>query len=357
MRIFRKMCVSLAAAGYDVRLVVADGLGDATVQGVRIRDVGVARGRGNRILRTPGRVLAAALEEPADLFHFHDPELLGTGLKLKQRGQRVVFDSHEDVPRQILHKPYLPGPIARFVSVGFESYQESVVRRLDGVVAATPYIRDLFRTKTPHVVDVSNFPLQDELFVQDAWGSKSREICYIGDVSGIRGIVELAEAMGVVASGAVLNLCGEFPDRALQARVRALEGWQRVREHGVLDRAGVRGVLARSLAGVVTLHPVPNYVHSQPIKMFEYMSAGIPVIASDFPLWRDIVIGNDCGVVVDPMQPRQIAAAIDRLVADPAEARRLGENGRRAVQERYSWEAEVPSLLRFYRGVLGNRDS
>ncbi len=352
MRIFRKMCTSLSAAGYDVRLVVADGLGDAVDHGVRIRDVGVPRGRANRIARTPGRVLSAALEEPADLFHFHDPELLRVGLKLRQRGQRVVFDSHEDVPRQILHKPYLPASVARVVSRGFESYQNYVARRLDGVVAATPYIRDIFRDRTPRVVDVSNFPLLDELFVPNAWDSKQREICYIGDVSEIRGIVELTDAMDRVRSGATLNLCGEFHSQELRSRVHAHAGWQRVREHGVMDRAGVRDVLARSMAGVVTLHPVPNYVHSQPIKMFEYMSAGIPVIASDFPLWRDIVLGNDCGVVVDPMQPGDIAAAIDRLVTDPAEARRLGENGRRAVRERYSWEAEVPSLLRFYREVL-----
>lgn len=347
------MCTSLSAAGYDVRLVVADGLGDTVDHGVRIRDVGVSRGRAKRIARTPGRVLRAALEEPADLFHFHDPELLSIGLKLRQRGHRVVFDSHEDVPRQILHKPYLPAMVARVVSLGFETYQSYVAHRLDGVVAATPYIRDLFRGKTPHVVDVSNFPLRDELFVPDAWESKQREVCYIGDVSEIRGIVELTDAMEHVRSGATLNLCGEFHSPDLQARVTARAGWQRVHAHGVTNRAGVRDVLSRSIAGVVTLHPVPNYVHSQPIKMFEYMSAGIPVIASDFPLWRDIVIGNDCGLVVDPMQPRDIAAAIDRLVADPAEARRLGDNGRRAVRERYSWEAEVPSLLRFYREVLG----
>jgi glycosyltransferase involved in cell wall biosynthesis len=117
---------------------------------------------------------------------------------------------------------------------------------------------------------------------------------------------------------------------------------------GVLDRRGVAEVLGRSVAGLVTLHPLVNYLDALPIKMFEYMSAGIPVIASDFVLWREIVQDGGCGLCVDPLKPNEIANAIDYLVTHPDEARRLGQNGRRAVVERYNWTVEEGKLLAFY---------
>jgi glycosyltransferase involved in cell wall biosynthesis len=104
----------------------------------------------------------------------------------------------------------------------------------------------------------------------------------------------------------------------------------------------------------VTLHPIRTYLDSLPVKMFEYMAAGIPVIASDFPLWREIVVGHKCGICVDPMDPRAIACAIDYLVAHPDVAREMGENGRRAARERYNWGHEEKRLLDFYGTLLAN---
>jgi glycosyltransferase involved in cell wall biosynthesis len=100
------------------------------------------------------------------------------------------------------------------------------------------------------------------------------------------------------------------------------------------------------------LHPVINYLDALPVKMFEYMAAGIPVIASDFPLWREIVLGNQCGLCVDPMDPASIAKAIDYLMLHFDEARQMGENGRRAVLARYNWSVEEAKLLSYYKNLL-----
>jgi glycosyltransferase involved in cell wall biosynthesis len=114
----------------------------------------------------------------------------------------------------------------------------------------------------------------------------------------------------------------------------------------------VAKILENSLAGIVTFLPSPNHLEAQPNKMFEYMSAGIPVIASDFPLWREIISGNDCGLLVNPLKPLEIAGAIDYLVNNPAEAKRMGRNGRLAVIEKYNWPMEEKKLLRFYDSIL-----
>jgi glycosyltransferase involved in cell wall biosynthesis len=158
--------------------------------------------------------------------------------------------------------------------------------------------------------------------------------------------------MGHVKFGIRLNLCGRFNSDSLEQTCKSISGWSAVNEYGFVDRAGVREVMRRSVAGLVTLHPVPNHIDSQPNKMFEYMSAGIPVIASDFPLWREIVLGNRCGLCVNPMDPSAIAEAISYLIENPDEAREMGENGRRAVVERYNWSIEEAKLLSFYRQIL-----
>jgi glycosyltransferase involved in cell wall biosynthesis len=352
IRIFVKMCRSLASASFQISLVVADGLADEYRDFVQIYDVGASKGRFDRIKNAPDRVFEKAIELKADLYHLHDPELIPIGLKLKRLGKRVVFDSHEDVPKQLLGKPYLNKPALWMLSKVFGLFEAWACRQFDGVIAATPFIREKFLNINPHTVDINNFPLLGELDAQVTWVDKAPEVCYLGGISRIRGIAEVVQAMGLVKNGVRLNLCGLFSEPEFAKVCKVLPGWQAVSEWGFIDREGVREVLGRSVAGLVTLHPVINYLDALPIKMFEYMAAGVPVIASDFPLWREIVLGNECGLCVDPMDPGAIAAAINYLVQHPDEARQMGENGRRVVLERYNWPVEEAKLFAFYKRIL-----
>lgn len=351
-RIFLKQCRSLASARYQVSLVVADGLGDEEKDGVRILDAGRPSGRLDRMLGATRRVLARARSLDADLYQLHDPELLPAGLALKRAGARVVFDAHEDLPRQILSKPYLHPALRGVVSAAAARFERFACGRLDHVVAATPNIRAKFAAMGMPVVDVNNFPMAGEFEADVPWTAKEHQVCYVGGIATVRGIREVVTAMALCMSGARLELGGKFGERGLREEVTALPGWTMVDERGFLSRAGVRGVFERSVAGLVTLHPTTAYLDSLPVKMFEYMSAGLPVIASNFPLWREIVEGNACGVCVDPMSPHEIAAAIDYLVENPDIARTMGENGRRAVLERYNWTAEERKLLELYARIV-----
>jgi glycosyltransferase involved in cell wall biosynthesis len=350
-RIFIKQCRTLAAHGYDVTLVVADDKGDESRDGVRIVDAGRLPGRLKRIFTTTRRVFDKAVALDADVYQLHDPELIPIGLRLKRRGKTVIFDSHEDVPRQLLGKPYLGTVSRQVLSQTFSWYQRYACARFDGIITATPFIRDTFLKINRNTIDVNNFPLIGELDAAVPWGQRRAEVCYIGGIGAIRGIREFVHAGALLHSPARLNLVGQFSEPAVEAEVKADPGWARVNELGVLDRAGVREVLKRSVAGVVGFHRLPNHVDAHPTKMFEYMSAGIPVIASDFPLWREIIEGNQCGVCVDPHDPQSIARAIDYLVSNPEQARRMGENGRKAVLEKYNWAVQATKLTDFYGAI------
>ncbi|MDN5844385.1 MAG: glycosyltransferase family 4 protein [Alcaligenaceae bacterium] len=352
VRIFLKECTSLAQHGHDVILLVADGLGHGAEGMVKIHDVGRASGRLDRMLRVPSRLVEAAMELGADICHLHDPELLRIAVALSRRGSKVVFDAHEDVPRQILAKHYLYPWARKGISRIFAAYERRICRNLAGVVCATPTIRDKFKGFARQVVDVNNYPLLGELDPPGDVVRSGREVCYVGGLATIRGVREIVQAVGCCQhAGTQLHLVGHFIEPEVEAALRVTSDWHKVEFWGQQDREGVRNVLARSSIGLVTLHPTANYIDALPVKMFEYMAAGIPVIASNFPLWRGIVEQADCGVCVDPLDPQAIARAIDELLSNPQRAQRLGENGRQAVYERFNWQIEEAKLLDFYASL------
>lgn len=351
-RIFLKMCRSLVAAGHDVTLIVADGAADELRDGVRILSVSKPRGRLDRMWTSTRRLFAKAMELDCDVYHLHDPELLLVALRLKSRGHRVIFDAHEDLPLQILSKSYIRPGVRQMVSTAAGLFERFACRQVDAVVAATPTIRDKFARLDIEAVDINNFPVLGEFDASVSWDQKAREVCYIGSIVASRGIRELVAAMSLTRSGGQLALAGDFQEPNLQADVEAMPGWSRVNWLGFLSRSEIRSVLCQSTAGLVTLHPTPAYLDSLPVKMFEYMSAGLPVIASNFPLWREIVEGSDCGICVDPLDPASIASAIDQLMENPDRARRMGENGQRAVHARYNWGVEEKKLLALYERLL-----
>ena len=352
IRIFHKECVSLAEAGFEVYLVAAN-TKEATVKGVHIVNAESPKGgRFSRMLHTAKAVYEKALSIDADIYHFHDPELLRYALRLKRKGKKVIYDAHEDVPKQIMGKFWINKYLRTTVSVSFKTFENYVAKRLDYVFTATPFIRDRFIQINPNAIDINNFPLLSELVEETSWEGKKREICYLGGITQVRGIAQLVDALAYLPD-VRLNLAGNYSQASFETELKAKPSWSQVNEYGYVSRQETGRIMGQSMVGMVTLLPLPNHIDSQPNKMFEYMSAAIPVVGSDFPLWRQILIDLDCGLCVDPSNPEQIAEAVKTLLDDPVRSEQMGKNGRKAVMEKYNWTAEGEKMIGVYRKLLG----
>lgn len=357
-RIFGREAVGLAAAGHDVT-VVAPHTGDEVRHGVTLAAVPPGRTRRERMTRTAAAAWRRAFALDADVYHFHDAELIPGALWARARGRRVVYDMHEDFPRTFAAKPWLPawlrGPLAWLA----ERLENAACRRFTALVAATPAIAERARRLNARVVTVRNFPRPEDFPepVARAWHERDHAIAYVGGLADNRGLMEMLAAVARLpaSTAPVLRLAGPFETEELRARAMRHPGWARVEYLGWLGRDEVAAMLSRVRVGLVLLRPEPRYQVAWPVKLFEYMAAGVPAVAADFPLWRRIVEDAGCGRVVDPLDPGAIAEAVAALLADPGTAEAMGRRGRAAILERYSWHNEETLLLALYSRLDGSQ--
>ncbi len=358
-RVFHKEAKSLAKAGYEVILIARHDR-EEVVDGVRVAPLPQPRSRIQRMTKVMWRLYRLAVRENADVYHFHDPELMLVGLLLKIRGKRVIWDVHEHYPNSILDKYYLPKLLRRFVSKSFDWFERAVVRFFDYVIYTTPFVGQRYETMKVRSGRIENYPITglSETFERNP----QEKIIYLGGMSRIRGLVEVVEAFGVIAKKYPrweLCLVGSCRPASLEQELKGLAirlgieanvkfvAWVPYQEKERLS--------SQASMGVVTYLPYANNTSCLPNKLFDYMLVGLPVIASDFPLYREVVEPSRCGLLVDPSKPDQIARAMEYLIEHPQEARQMGDNGRRAVQEKYNWETESRRLLEIYETVL-NRE-
>jgi len=353
-RIFHKQARTLMETGYNVTLI-AQHDNNEVADGVKIIALPKPKNRFVRIFGLTWRVFHLALQQKADVYHFHDPELIPVGLVLKALTRAtVIYDVHEDYPLQILSKGWLPHPLRPILGHLVAGFEGVAARAFDGIVAATPGIAQRFPIEKTAMVQ--NFPLLSEFATSPPVPYTRRPpwVVYVGGLAATRGVFEMVKAMSYLPTRLEAHLiwAGKFMPPERQAEVSALPGWERVRFLGWQTRPQVVELLNQARVGLVLLHPRPNYLNAYPVKMFEYMAAGVPVVASDFPLWRQIIEETGGGLVVDPLDPQAIAEAIAWLLEHPQEAAAMGERGRRAALEKYNWDQEAEKLLALYRRLL-----
>jgi glycosyltransferase involved in cell wall biosynthesis len=357
VRIFHKECKSLARAGYHVTLV-ASAKEDGEYDGISLRCLPIWKSRLDRFLYGSLVVYKKALEVDADIYHFHDPELIPIALLLlRVHGKKVIYDIHEDLPRTISYKPYIPRALCGTVSHIVEYVENFASRRFSALVAASPSGRTRFGSVNENLEVVNNYPRIEEIESCAGPRDQNREasMLYVGmRITRARGAEEMVCAMGLLPANlqARLRLVGNWESPELPAALSKIPGWHRVTFVGPLGRAEVATELRNASAGLVILHPEPNYLTAQPVKLFEYMCAGIPVITADSQVCREIVGPAQCGLTVNPLDPAAIAGAMEFLLTHPEEAAEMGRRGFQAILDRYSWATEEKTLLRFYSELL-----
>ena len=356
VRIFHKECFSLSNNSYEVSLIIdADNedISYAKSQNINIIKLHPVSGRLRRIFLQNYKCYKKALKLNSDIYHFHDPEFIPFGVMLWLRGKTVIYDVHEDVPMDILNKDWIPAVARKIISSFAYMIEYVAAKYFLNIITATPHILDRFRKANKKAISINNFPLKKDIPDEISFENRNaHEICYLGGITKKRGLEEVLIALELGDNNLKINLAGNFLDKKFEYKLKNLNTWNSVNFYGYVGREEIRKILSRSSIGIVTLHPTNTYLNSLPVKMFEYMAYGLPVIASDFPLWRKIIKKYNCGILVNPESPREIADAINYFVANRELALKMGQNARKAIIEEYNWQIEEDKLINFYRTLV-----
>lgn len=355
VRIFYKECISLAKTGYDVYLVVADGKGDEEKEGIKIRDVGKLNGRIKRMINSTKKIYKKALSLDCDIYHFHDPELLPSGVKLKKQGYTVIYDAHEDVTLDISQKRWLPKFLRYILSKCYAFYERKVVKKLDAVITVTPHIVDMLSKYSSQVHQITNYPIIEEQKDVDIIETKKREICFAGGITENWHHEIVLDVISEI-DNIVYRLAGSSSEAYLR-KLRQMDGWSKVCYYGVIPHAEVQAkVYSEASVGMALYFSSPYPVGSKGTlgntKLFEYMLNKIPVVCTDFVLWREIVENNDCGICVNTENSKEVKEAVEYLLNNPDAAIKMGENGYKAVLKNYNWSTQEAILLNLYSNLL-----
>ena len=349
-RIFFKECTSLAKQGYEVYLVVANAKSEIK-HGVHIVGINVkGHGRFNRLLSVDKAVWKKALEIDADIYHFHDPELLRYALRLKKKGKKVIFDSHEDVVSQILQKKYLS--IFRFIiSFFYARYEKYVLSKIDAIISVTPHIVNRLRKINVNTYQITNYPLQEELYEYQNIQRVNNKIVFAGGISSLWLHDNVLKALKYVSEDVTYAIAGSGNKKYLDF-LQSLESWERVEYLGIISRQEVLRLYRGSLLGIAIMDYVANVgYHIGTLgnnKLFEFMSAGLPIICTDFVLWKEIIDKWKCGIYVNAYDVYAISKAINEIYSNPEMARQMGQNGIQAIKTEYNWATQEKVLLELY---------
>lgn len=349
-RIAQKEAETLSNAGYDVTVLGLERAEGVTLPfGPNFVEYDVPASRARRFLIRLPWLIGYCLTRRYDLYHLHDPDLILLGLVLKLRGRKVVYDVHESYPMVVLDREWIPRPLRPLLSRLWRALETAFVRWADLTIAAHDPVKRQFNAGK--VVTVHNYPtVQDfTLPARSPMAGRPCRVIHHGDLTEQRGLVSMVEAIARVdlEKAPVLRLGGSLAP-TLQRRIADLPGMRRTDYLGWLNQERLAEELEQARAGLVLLHPTNNYRVICPNKLYEYMAAGLPVIASDFSHWREVIAPARCGLLVDPLDSLAIAQAVEYLLTHPEEAEAMGERGRRAVMAQYNWQRERHKLVAGY---------
>lgn len=350
-RSFYKEGRTLLKAGYDVCIL---GLyrKDEIMNGIKLIGVKPPNRRLTRFLITNFNIFIRALKEKADIYHFHDLDFVPWAALLKIfRRSRVIYDIHEAYPEYMLIKSYLPMAFRRIISTLVYVMEHIVVTFYDAIVPNDNYVAEEFRHENNVVI--FNFPTMD--FFKDGqqpFQNRKYDLFYHGTLPKyhFEAMMNIAERLnseniktiwGIVTHDkSVLSWARqEIEKRKLQSNFVFLP---------YVDYLNVSEYLNNVKIGIIPLPPFKKFLKNIPLKMFEFMGCGLPIVLSDLPPSRQFIYGENCAIAVEPDNIDEYVKGIKLLLNKPERAIEMGNNGKRLVFEKYNWSVEEKKLLRLY---------
>ncbi|SFD07297.1 glycosyltransferase [Streptomyces aidingensis] len=332
-RILHRQIAALRESGHAVTYAAPfAAFGAVPRPGMRAVDLPRAAGRTRRPALRAARRALAGHGAAADVVLLHDPELLlalpgalrDWARTAPGRRPAVVWDVHEDTAAALTDKPWVPGPLRRPLGLAVRVAERAAESRIHLLLAEDGY-RGRFRREhpvVPNLVRVPGAPPQPP---------GEERVVYLGHLSRARGTDELLATARLLGPEFRVEAVGAA-DPAVRPELAAADRAGLLRWHGYLPNDAALGRLGGALAGLSLLHDRPNYRHSRPTKVLEYMAHGIPVVTTPSPLAADLVRAHGCGLVVPYGEPAAAAAALRRLRGDPELRRAMGARGHAAAR-------------------------
>jgi glycosyltransferase involved in cell wall biosynthesis len=353
-RIYHKECKALKKAGFDVTLIAPETEGIEKSK-VKIIPLKKFKNRILRMLMTTIRAYKEAKKLKANIYHFHDPELLPIAWLLKTKNNKVIYDIHEDYVTSILQKQYLSKPVRNLLAKIYILVEKIFSRRMELCLAEKYYLE-----KYPNGKVILNYPIVYlDNMKKKLNNKKSLNLLYTGNVTLDRGALIHAR-LPLIDNNITVYYVGKcskeiadkiYHESAGNSNRIVLKGIDRFVEREEIDDLYKN---ESWLAGLALFPPTDHYMKKELTKFFEYMSNEIPIICSNFPVWSRFIEKYKCGISVDPFDDKQILEAINFLKDNPEEAKKMGENGKKAVLNELNWAKEEEKLIEWYRELLTN---
>ena len=352
IRIFIKLCSSLATHGYNVSLVVADNLGDEVKNGVSIIDVGAkTSGRFFRMTTSVKKVFEKAKELDSDIYHFHDSELIPTGLKLKNLGKKVIFDIHENIDLQILEKNWIPLIFRKLISYIYRKYEDYVCKKYDLLIVPQEAMYKKYNKLSKTIV-ISNFPKKTNKLNLKLKKLNKYNLLYSGAISESRGLfnmLNLIEELNLIDNKYRLTLAGIISLDLLE-KSKLHKGWKHTEYLGILTKEEIQEVYARNSIGLILFNNVGQYFMAYSLKLFEYMQNGMFVVIPNFGDWINFNNSFNVGINVNTTDSKMIAKQIHAL--NVKQMTQIGEGNMQKVDKYFSWDSQEIKLFKIYEEVI-----
>lgn len=350
-RILFKECKALVEAGYEVHLIAHEAP-SRTINRVKLHPVELIKASyGTWVVKTARVFAEEAYKINADLYHIHNAELLGAALSLKELNVPVVYDVFEDYQQVISSQPDARGLLGKIQAAFYARREKQLACKMDLIVGAAPDLLAKYHSSGCVTIEVCDFPTLEQLNTATVdFSAKEKAVCYIGPLARDFGLFEMIAAAD--QADLKLILAGDFISKIDRKHAQAQPGWSSVEVIPVLKREEIRRAIARSMAGIVVYHNIGDIKKTEPGQFGYYLSSGLPVIASDFPLWKKVFDEYACGFCVDPLDVDAIAGAMQLLSLNHERARSMSRQALQVALQKYNWEHERQNLIKVYQQLL-----